>query len=174
MKHLLSYLISLLLLGIISWGCSDQQAPTANTDEAITPLSKVTVDEYSFDYELNEEDIYDNCANGQPMQPHGWLRYHVRETTTPSGNILLSAWVDFNALGGVTLENVGTGEMWTLTNGNSPITNVTKENGFYVAAYHWNELYRLNNQNFHIHAQGHKKFEPDGTVTTDRRSYNCF
>jgi hypothetical protein len=174
MKHLLSYLISLLLLGIISWGCSDQQAPTANTDEAVTPLSKVTVDEYFFDWDLDWDDPYENCASGAPMQPHGLIRYHIREVTTPSGNILLSAWVDYNVLGGVTLENVGTGEMWTLTNGNSPITNVTKENGFLVAAYHWNELYRLNNQNFHIHAQGHKKFEPDGTVTTDRRSYNCF
>jgi hypothetical protein len=166
--------LSLLLLGFIFWGCDDQQPSTAATDEALTPLSKVNVVEYSFDYNLDWDDPYEGCANGQPMQQHGWLRYHVRETTTPSGNILLSAWVDFNALGGVTLENLVTGEIWTLTNGNNPITNVTKENGFYLAAYHWNELYRLNNQNFHLHVKGHKKFEPDGTVTTDRRSITCF
>jgi hypothetical protein len=174
MKHLLSFLISLLLLGNIFIGCNDQQAPTASTDEAVTHLNKVTVVEFAFDWNLDWDDPYEECATGAPMQPHGLIRYHVREVTTPSGNILLSAWVDYNAGEGVTLENLQTHEIWTLINGNSPITNVTKENGFHVAAYHWNELYRLNNQNLHIHVQGHKKFEPDGTVTTDRRSYNCF
>jgi len=54
MKHLLSYLIPLLLLGIIFWGCSEQQAPTAGTDEALTPLSKeVDVVEYTFDWNLD-------------------------------------------------------------------------------------------------------------------------
>ena len=174
MKHPFINLLSLLLLGFMFWGCDDQQAPTAVNEEALTTLSKVTVVESILDWDLSLDPPYEDCATGAPMQPHGLIRYYFREVTTPSGNILLSAWVDYNAHDGVTLENLGTGEMWTLTNGNSPITNVTKENGFYLAAYHWNELYRLNNQNFHIHAQGHKKFEPDGTVTTDRRSYNCF
>ena len=174
MKLLFGYLFSLLLLGSIFIGCSDQQAPTANNDEALPPLSKVVVVEYTFDWDLSFDPPYEDCATGAPMQPHGVIRYYVREVITPSGNILLSAWVDYNAYDGVTLENLDTGDMWTLTNGNSPITNVTKENGFYLAAYHWNELYRLNNQNLHIHAKGHKKFEPDGTVTTNRRTYNCF
>jgi len=40
MKHLLSLLFSLLLLGIIFWGCSDQQAPTAGTDNNTPVLMK--------------------------------------------------------------------------------------------------------------------------------------
>lgn len=80
MKHLLSYLFSLLLLGSIFIGCSDQQAPTGNTDEAVTPLNKVTIVESTFDADLTGEPHYLDCATGAPMNNIGTVKVYTFES----------------------------------------------------------------------------------------------
>ena len=173
MKHLLSYLFSFLILGIIFISCSEQQGPTANNDEAVTPLNKVTVVEYSYLYDMDWDPPYEDCATGEDMKTHGLVEVFIREKTTPSGNLIINGWVDYNYYSGVTLENLGTGDIWTLENGHNPFHEVIKENGFYNLHYHWNELFKLNNQTLHIHLKGHFQILPDGTVTHDRESYTC-
>ena len=124
-------------------------------------------------YNLDWDPPYEDCASGQDMQNHGWVLVYTQTKTTPSGNVIISGWVDYHAYQGVTLENLGTGEMWTLTTGHNPFHEVIKENGFYILRYNWNELYKLNKQNLHIHLKGYLKILPDDTVTHDRESYTC-
>jgi len=174
MKNLLSYISSLILLGSILISCSEQQGPTANTDGTVDPLNKVTVDEYTFDADLTSEPPYLDCVTGAPMNNIGTVKVYIRELTTPSGNVSINGWVDYDAYGGVILKNETTLEEWTLTNGHNPFHEVIKENGFYKINYQWTELYKLNNQTLHIHLKGHFQILPGGIVTHDRESYNCF
>ena len=131
MKLLFGYLFSLLLLGGIFIGCSEQQAPIANNDEAVTTLNRVTVVEYTCDADLTSEPPYLDCVTGEPMNNIGTVLVHIRELTTPSGNVSINGWVDYDAYGGVILKNETTLEEWTLTNGHNPFHEVIKENGFY-------------------------------------------
>ena len=164
----------MLLLGSILIGCSDQESPTAANDEALTTLSKAGVVEYQFDVNLGLEAPYEDCTTGADMQNHGITRAHIRVTTTPSGNLIMKGWVDYDAYGAVTLENLATGEIWTLANGHNPFGRVIKENGYFLAHYHWNELYRgPNGQVLHILLKGHIKFDKDGNLIIFRRSYTC-
>jgi len=173
MKHLLSYLFSVLLLGSTFIGCSDQQTPTDGNDEALTALNKPVIESYWWN--MDWDPVYEDCATGEDMQNHGWLKIYTREITTPSGNVIISGWVDYDAYEGVTLENLATGDIWTLTTGHNPFHEVIKENGMYILRYNWNELYKKQNSpNIHIHLKGHLKILPDGTVTHDRESYTCF
>jgi hypothetical protein len=157
---------SLLLLGLM----------VAGFTATATATPPVDVVEYTYDVDLADEPPYQDCSTGEDMQAFGIVRAHVREITTPSGNLIWSGWVDYNAYGGVTLVNQGTGDIWTLTNGTNPFHGVEKVNGFLLIDYNWSELYRGpndDNQNFHVHLKGHIKIKPDGTVTTSRVSYTC-
>ncbi len=173
MKHFLSYMIFLTITVIILISCGDQQAPTANTDEDINSLSKVTVVEYTFDYDFSLDPPITDCVTGAPMQGHGIILFYVKEITTPSGNWIATGHADYNAYGGVTLENTVTGEVWTLQNGINPWNEIAKHNGAYRLHYHWNELYKLNNQNLHIHSQGYFTVDMGGNITKDIFTYRC-
>ena len=174
MKHLLGYLFPLLFLGSIFIGCSDQQTPTAITEEAITPLSKVIVNEYFWEIVLDNEDPFVLC-DGDLMQYHGSVGLHIKEKITPSGNMIVSAWVDYQAFDGVTSENTVTGELWTLTNGHNPFGEVIKENGFYILHYQWHEFFENEyGEKLRIFLKGHAKENPDGTVSIERETVRCF
>ena len=174
MKQILSYAIALVFIGVFFISCNDELSPTTSSDEQISSLNKVTVVEYSFPADLGSESPYTDCATGAPMQNHGLVEVFIQEKTTPSGNLIIKGWVDYNYYDGVTLENLFNGDIWTLTNGKNPFNEVIKENGFYKLSYQWSELYKLNKKTLHIHLKGHVKIEPDGTVKIDRESYNCF
>jgi hypothetical protein len=173
MKHLLFYLVTVIFLGSIFISCSEQQSPTAITNESITPISKVTVNEYFWEIVLDEEDPFVEC-DGNLMQYHGSVGLHIKEKNTPSGNIIANWWVDYMAFDGISLENLVTGEVWTLTNGHNPVGEVIKENGFYLIHYQWNELYKLDNKTLHVHLKGQFMVLPDGTVKHDQESVKCF
>lgn len=140
MKYLLNFTLPLLLLAVVFVSCNDEIAPTAINDEAITSLSKVIVDEYFFEIVLDDEVPFVLC-DGDLMQYHGRVGLHLKEKTTPSGNTIVSGWVDYHAFDLVTLENTVTEASWTLTNGHNPFGEVIKENGFYVLHYQWHEFY---------------------------------
>jgi hypothetical protein len=107
------------------------------------------------------------------MQYHGWVLIHFREVTTPSGNLIVNAWVDYT-YDQITLENTVTGEIWTNLNGHNPFGEVMKDNGFYVLHYQWNELYRNEaGELLHIHLKGHFTIDKEGMITHDRESFTC-
>jgi hypothetical protein len=172
MKNFLGYVLSVLLMGGIFLSCSDQEAPTAN-DKALTPFNKVTVVEYTFDYDLDLDPPTTDCLTGVPMQAHGIILFYVKEITTPSGNWIASGYADYNAYGDITFENTVTGEVWTLKNGKNPWNEISKHNGAYRLHFHWNELYKLNNQNLNVHSQGYFTVDKDGNVTKDIFTYRC-
>ena len=175
MKYLLINFLSLVLIGGFFIHCSDEQTPTGTSQDELSRMQKVIVDEYSFDAILDLDPPYEDCATGEDMQNHGTVKVYIVEKTTPSGNLLITGWVDYNAYSGVTLENLGTGEIWTLTNGHNPFHEVIKENGFYRLHYHWSELYKNSNgENLHIHLKGFFAIDNEGNVTKDLESYNCF
>jgi hypothetical protein len=172
MKNFLGYVLSVLLMGGIFLSCSDQQAPTAN-DEVVDPLNKVTVVEYFILFDLSLEPPYTNCVTGAPMQNHGIATLHITEKTTPSGNWIATGYLDYNSHGGITLENTSTNEIWTLQNGTNPFNEIAKHNGAYRIHYHYNELYKLNNQNLHIKLKGFFAIDKDGNVTREIHEITC-
>jgi hypothetical protein len=173
MKNWLKCFFCLLLLGCVIISCNDQQAPTAIGDATNTTLNKVTVVEYSFDYDLDTDPPYTDCVTGASMQNHGVVIVYVREITTPSGNWIASGYVDYDAYGGVTLENTSTNEIWTLENGQNPWNEIEKHNGSYRLHYHWNEVYKSGNQNLHIHLKGFFAIDSEGNITRDLETYSC-
>lgn len=177
MKNLVYFVILAGFLGFFVFGCQDTQSPTEienSSNEGVNSFSKVAVVVDSFDAVLDLEAPYENCVTGEDMQNHGTVRVYLVGRISPSGNETWKGWVDYKRLGGVTLENLGNGDIWTLTNGHNPFHEVYKENGFYVLSYQWSELYKMDNQTLHIHLKGHVKIEPDGTLKIDRESYRCF
>lgn len=180
MKNLLYFVLFLSVLTVFMFYCQQEQNPAeilgieSSSEEGPASLSKVFVVVDSFDAVLDLEPPYENCTTGEDMQNHGTVRAYLVGRVTPSGNEIWNGWVDYDALGGVTLENLGTGEIWTLTNGHNPFHEIYKENGFWVLSYHWSELYKLNNNTLHIQLKGHVKLQPDGTWKIDRESYRCF
>ena len=164
------------LVALLAFGCSDPPTtPTALGDEAVAPAFTVDVLEYTWDLDLGADPpVKDWCGAGEDMQYHGVLLVHVREKTAPSGNLVVSGWVDYDAYGEVTAEGLSSGDIWTLTNGHNPWSEVSKENGFYTLAFHWNELFKNpDGQTLHILHKGHVKIDPAGNVTIDRESHTC-
>jgi hypothetical protein len=174
MKRIFNFTFSLLCLSLLFVSCNDELAPTSVNDEAITPLSKVIVDEYFFEIVLDDEVPFVLCE-GDLMQYHGSVGLYLKEKTTPSGNTIVSGWVDYHAFDGVTLENTFTGAVWTLTNGHNPFGEVIKENGFYVLHYQWHEFYENEEgDKLRVFLKGHVKINPDGTVSIERETVRCF
>ena len=91
---------------------------------------------------------------GALIQYHSFVKIYAKEKTTPSGNWIATGYVDYDAYDGVILENLSTEEIWTLQNGQNPWNEIENHNGSYRLHYHWNELYKLGNQNLHIHLEG--------------------
>ncbi len=174
MKRIAFTLIPALLIGVLVLSCSDLESPTASPDASVNPLSKVNVVEYSFPVTMDYEPPYQNCSTNAPMKNYGTVRVHIRELTTPSNNLIVTGWVDYNAFNGVTLKNMSTNEIWTLVTGINPFGEVIKENGYYMLHYQWSELYKnSSNATFHIHLKGHIKIDNNGHWTIDRESYTC-
>lgn len=173
MRHFLSKSFLLLLIGSFFIQCSDQQSPTSISNESNTLLDKVTVTEYNFDYDLDTDPPYTDCVTGMSMQNHGVVIVYVRELTTPSGNWIATGYVDYNAYGGVTLENMSTNDIWTLQNGHNPWNEIENHNGGYRLHYHWNEVYKLGNQNLNLHLKGFFTIDHNGNVTKDLETYSC-
>jgi hypothetical protein len=107
-------------------------------DDALTPIYKVDRQEYSFPYDLDDEDPIIEC-NGELMQPHGTLLINIRAMAAPSGNLIVSGRVDYGD--DVWLEGLESGEVWTLSHSLNPYGEVYKENGFYVLHFHIHEWY---------------------------------
>lgn len=172
-------LLSLLLIVMLT-GCGETMITESaeiisspDLEQAPTSLSKVDTYEDIWVYDLDDAPPYDDCSTGAPMQNHGFLEIHDVYKTTPSGHTIISSWVDYDALGGVTLENLVTGEIWTLVNGHNPATYLYHANGSFMLAYQWTDLYKLDKRTLHIHLKGHIKINADGTVEINRESYTC-
>lgn len=173
MKHLLIFLFSILLIGGLFIQCGDQQTPTSISDESNATLNKATVVEYTFDYDCDLDPPLTNCVTGAPMQAHGVIKGYVRELTTPSGNWTSKGYADYNAYGGITLENLSTGEIWTNKNGTNPWKEIEIHNGSYRFHYHVNEVYALGNQTLHIRLKGFFTVDKNGNVTKYLETYSC-
>lgn len=167
--------IAAALALVLAFGCTDQTtSPTALSDDVAAPTFTVDRQEFSSPYDMDWDPPYTDCATGEDMQNHGILLIHIRETTTPSGNVTVHGWVDYDAFGPITLEGLSSGDIWTLNNGHNPFGEVIKDNGFYLLHYQWSELYsNPEGRKLHIHLKGHVKVNPDGTVTINRESYTC-
>ena len=175
MRWRIPLVVALALFVAVS--CDQQPVePPADqmTDQtAEVPAFKVERDAYTFDVDLESEPPYPDCL-GEAMKNHGTVKGYVRERTTPSGNLIMSGWVDYQAYGGVTLEGLSSGDIYILRNGHNPWAEMYKENGFWLLAYHWNELYRTQDgKKLNVHLKGHVKLEPDGTWKIARESYRC-
>jgi hypothetical protein len=164
---------AVVLALFVAVSCDQQPVEPATDQVAEDATFKVDRDAYFFDVDLGAEAPYPDCL-GEAMQNQGTVRAYVRERVTPSGNLLVSGWVDYDYFGGVTLVGLSSGDVYTLLNGHNPWSEVIKDNGFYSLAYHWNEQYRNDDgQILHILLKGHVKIEPDGTVKIERESYKC-
>jgi hypothetical protein len=174
MKHLLNYLFVLLLLGCIFIGCSDQQAPTGISEESNTTLNKATIIKDSFDYDYDAESLpFTDCVTGASMQNHGIVKANYKIVLTPSGHYIETGHVDYDAYGGVTLENLSTGEIWTLQNGTNPWHWIEYDNGSFRFHYLWNEVYKSGNQVLNLHLQGFITVDKNGNVTKEIETYSC-
>jgi hypothetical protein len=183
MKHRI-FILLVVCAALAIWSCqqngplsprsqeSNQSEPGSVPDEGPTPPSKIVVHEFYWDWNLDWDDPFE--CGGDLWQGHGWIRIHIVEKIMPSGNVIMNGWIDYKAHQGVTIEKLGTGEIWTLISGNNPLGAVEKENGFYIHFYHTNELYRRpNSDDIHNHCKGYFKQLPDGTVTHYRNSCTC-
>jgi hypothetical protein len=96
------------------------------------------------------------------------------ETTTPSGNLIVRAWVDYTAHGEVTIEGLTSGNIWTLTHGHNPFGEVIKENGFYQLHYQWHEFFTSSiHGDLRVHLKGHVFVDPSGTLRIERETATC-
>jgi hypothetical protein len=172
MKHLLT-LFSILLIGGLYIQCNDQKAPTSTGDESITTLNKAIIDEGEFDYDFEPDAPYSNCVTGALMKNHGVLKLYFKAIITPSGTYKETGYVDYNAYGGITLENLSTGEIWTLQNGTDHWSWIEFHNSSFRYHYLWNELYKLGNHNLHIHSQGYFAVDKNGNVTRVVENISC-
>ena len=173
MKHQLGFLLSFTLLGSIFFSCSEQQAPTAIVEESNTTLDKVIIINDSFDYDYVESLPYTDCVTGASMQNHGIIKANYKIIMTPSGHYIETGHVDYNAYGDVTLENLSTGEIWTLQNGTNPWSWIEYANGSFRFHYLWNEVYKLGNQVLNLHLQGFFTVDQNGNVTKNLETYSC-
>jgi len=162
------------VLGLFVVVSCDQQPVEPLVDQTSdVPAFKVEHQVYTYDYDMDEDPPYPDCL-GEAMQNHGVVKVYVRQRDTPSGNVLVNGWVDYDAYGGITLEGLSSGEVYTLINGKNPFVEVMKEDGFYLLHYHWNEVYRSDDgKKVNVHLQGRFMIGPDGTVKIDRESYRC-
>jgi hypothetical protein len=130
--------------------------------------------EYSYFYDLANEPPYEDCA-GEDMQTHGTILVLVKETTTPSGNLIVSGKVDYFTDDPVYLQGLTSGETWTLTRGHNPFGEVIKENGFYLLHFQWREWYSrdADGQKLQVDVRGNVKVDPDGNVKIERESIRC-
>ena len=163
-------LLALFCLSLV--GC-DSQPVEPVSDEALNSLSKVNRVEYTFEYDLGDEDPYEDCA-GEDMQLHGKVLVYVRETTTPSGNLVVSGWVDYK-FEPITMEGLTSGDIWTLTKGFNPFHEVYKENGAYLLNFQWHEFYSNEyGDKRRAFVTGHYHVGPDGNVMNERENIRCF
>lgn len=173
MKHLLIFLFSILLIGGLFIQCGDQEAPTSTGEESKATLNKVSVVEYSYDYDGDWDPPLTNCVTGALMQYHGVVKVYVRDLMTPSGNWIETGYVDYNAYDGVTLENLSTGEIWTCQNGQNPFNIIEKNNGAFRLHGHWNEVYKLGNQTLNLHLKSWFTVDKNGNLTKNIETYFC-
>ncbi len=83
------------LVALVAFGCSDPPTTaTALGDEAVAPAFMADRAEYSFPYDLQDEDPFLVCR-GELVEGYGILTIHIREVTTPSGNLLVRGWVEY-------------------------------------------------------------------------------
>jgi hypothetical protein len=161
------------MLGFILWGCSDQQSPTAISEEANTTLNKATIIKGSFDYVYSELDTYTDCVTGASMRNYGTVKANYKIVITPSGHYIETGHADYNAYGEVTLVNTSTGEEWTLQNGTNPWHWIEYNNGSFRFHYLWNEVYKSGNNVLNLHLQGFITVDKDGIVTKNIETYSC-
>ena len=173
MKHLLINFLSLMLLGSLFIQCSEEQSPTAANDETNTSLDKVTIIEDTFDYNYEGSLPYEDCVTGAQMLNYGIIKAYYRAIITPSGKYIESGHVDYNAYGEVTLENLSTGEIWTLQNGTNPWIYIEHQNGGVLLHYLWQEVYKSGNQVLNLHLQGFFTINPNGIITKNLETYFC-
>lgn len=119
MKYPSSVVLSILFVGCLFVGCNDQEITASAPGESIPALGKVTIIEDYFDFENTGPGEYLDCT-GAIMEWHGTIKANYRAVLTPSGHYIETGHVDYNAYGGITLENSSTHEVWTLQNGTNP------------------------------------------------------
>ncbi len=163
-------MIPWLLATALLAGCAGEPLEPM-PDEALTPVFKVDQQEFSFPYDLADEDPIIEC-NGELMQPHGTLFINIREMAAPSGNLIVSGRVDYGD--DVWLEGLESGEVWTLTHSLNPFGEVYKENGFYVLHFQIHEWYtnpELDKRQ--VRWWGNTKVDKNGNLTIYRENITC-
>jgi hypothetical protein len=156
---------------LVAVSCDQPPVEPVDADVASDlPAFKVDRADCSFVVDLGTEIPYD-CTD-ELLQPQGLVLVNCAEKTTPSGNTIVSAHVDYEAFDGVYLD--GLTDVWTNTNGHNPFGEVIKDNGFYQLHYHWHEFYRnQDGERLKVHLKGHFAIAPDGTVKIDREVLSC-
>ena len=173
MKHLLSYLFSLLLLGSIFIGCSDQQAPTAGNDEALTSFSKEVWIEEIEEISIEPYEEYIDCL-GEMVTWHGSWYFITRTMTTPSGTEVWHFSTGYDTPTPLWAEGQTSAKIWEQRNGESYGGSVTKPQGTaYTFHYQGNERYftQNNSEKLHAHWTGRIMIDANGNVTQERETF---
>jgi hypothetical protein len=182
MRTLFSLFALLLMASLI--GC-DQARPTENEIsgpsvlKAVagpTSLSKAERQEYSFTFDLEDEEPFIECR-GELMAFHGIVTINIREQTTPSGNLLVRGWVEYSD--DQWAEGTVSQDVWTLRKGLNPYTETLKgdfysEEDFWVQ--NWQILEWYQNEDLgklKIQWWGGLKFDKDGDMALYRDRVTC-
>ena len=177
MKHLsftLTFTILILFLFVlVSCDTNVVEPISKDTDNNLSKIVR-----YSYSLNLDEPGVappYTNCPSGDLMKPHGVIEVHVREVTLRNGDIVYWGYSDYNAHGGVTLENLTTGEIWNQTRGRNPFGEVVKSNGAYFLKYGWYEVYEnKEGEKLRVFVVGTIIIDSEGNLKVDQYNETCF
>lgn len=182
MRHPLTYLLPLLLLGIMFIGCTDQPVAT-NDPESLqaSGLEKVIHNEYSYSLVLDGGEVF-GCATGERMTSYGTIEVYIYERTTPSGNTTLSGYSDYFHYPGDPVRLVGntSGTVWTLVKAQNHFGEVYKDNkvypeDFFIQHFEWHEFYQNEDGDMlRLFVEGMMKINSDGTIKIDNFHQKCF
>jgi len=165
------------LVALVAFGCTDPPTTsTALNDEVAPPAFKTSHVEYSFPYSLDDEVPFLVCR-GELVQGHGTLMIHIREVTTPSGNLLVRGRVEYP--GDTWMEGLVTGVVWTFEKGLNPYTETLKGD-FYSGDDFWVQNWTIHEWytnpalgKLKVSWWGGFKYDKDGNLTINRDNLTC-
>jgi len=159
------------LVALVAFGCSDPPTTaTALGDEAVAPAFMADRAEYSFPYDLQDEDPFLVCR-GELVEGYGILTIHIREVTTPSGNLLVRGWVEYP--GDSYMIGTESGVVWTFKKGLNPFTE-TYKGQFYRQNWMITEWYTNPDLGqLRVRWWGGFKYDKDGNLTINRDNLTC-
>lgn len=147
-------------------------------DDVGTPSFKATHAAWDEPFDLTGLVDWIECANdgaGEWTDWTGYIDQHFRETTTPSGNVILHWKLDYDTANPASFTGRESGDLWQLVRAEDTGGSISKPKGTqYVEHWQYNEFYKnQDGDKLHIRVKFQMLIDADGNVKLDRFDIRC-